>query len=48
MSKATIIAQPSVLESWLRIGLQNALVLAFGVAVAFGFQQLSTETARLY
>jgi hypothetical protein len=41
-------AQPSVLESWLRIGLQKTLVLAFGVAVVFGFQQLSAETARLY
>jgi len=41
-------AQPSVLESWLRIGLQNVLVLAFGVAVVFRFQQFYTETARLY
>ncbi|WP_371434472.1 hypothetical protein [Polaromonas sp.] len=41
-------AQPSRLESGAVSALQNVFVSGFGFAVVFGFQQLSTETARSY
>ncbi|WP_280117171.1 hypothetical protein [Xanthomonas hyacinthi] len=41
-------AQPSLMGNRPVSALQNVFGFGFGFAVAFGFQQLSTETARLY
>jgi hypothetical protein len=43
-----IMVQPSRLESRPVFALQNAFGFGVGFAVAFGFQQLSTEPARSY
>jgi hypothetical protein len=41
-------AQPSRLESLPVFAPPNVFGFGFGIAVAFGFQQLSTETARFF
>ncbi|WP_255344195.1 MULTISPECIES: hypothetical protein [Burkholderiales] len=40
--------QPSRLKSLPVFALQNVFGFCFGFAVAFGFQQLSTEPTRSY
>ncbi|WP_272997079.1 hypothetical protein [Pseudomonas sp. RW10S2] len=41
-------ARPSDLESQPVFALKTGVVFAFGVALVFALQQLSTETARFY
>jgi len=43
-----IMVQPSRMESRPVFALQNVFGFGFCSAVAFGFQQLSTETARFF
>ena len=48
LSKATIMARPSKLESQPLHALQNGVVSGFWLAALFAFWRLSTETARCY